>query len=124
MQRTSATASGGDPMPNGAERLRRIGELARSVSSTLDLKAVLDHVTAGVSALRPDAACSVRLIDPVAGGYSLARAGGVRIVGRRQVIPFGRGLTHAVAETERPYSWKTTRATRAPLKDIGQPVAA
>jgi GAF domain-containing protein/CheY-like chemotaxis protein len=89
-------------MPNGAERLRRIGELARSVSSTLDLTAVLDHVTAGVSALRPDAACSVRLIDPAAGGYRLARAGGVRIVGRRQVIPFGRGLTHAVAETGRP----------------------
>ena len=84
---------GGDFMPNSAERLRRIAELARSVSSTLDLNAVLDHVTAAVTALRPDAACSVRLIDPVAGGYRLARAGGVRIVGRRQVIPFGRGLT-------------------------------
>ena len=92
---------GGDFMPNSAERLRRIAELARSVSSTLDLNAVLDHVTAAVTALRPDAACSVRLIDPVAGGYRLARAGGVRIVGRRQVIPFGRGLTHAVAETGR-----------------------
>src|SRR5881628_3067424 len=92
---------GGDFMPNGAERLRRIAELARSVSSTLDLQAVLDQVTAAVTALRPDAACSVRLIDPVAGGYRLARAGGVRIVGRRQVIPFGRGLTHAVAETRR-----------------------
>ena len=89
-------------MPNGADCLRRIAELARSVSSTLDLETVLDHVTAAVTALRPDAACSVRLIDPVAGGYRLAGAGGVPIEGRRPVIPFGRGLTHAVAETERP----------------------
>jgi len=89
-------------MPNGADRLRRIAELARSVSSTLDLETVLDHVTAAVTALRPDAACSVRLIDPVAGGYRLAGAGGVPIEGRRPVIPFGRGLTNVVAETERP----------------------
>src|SRR2546426_6689804 len=94
--------SGGGVMPNGADCLRRIAELARSVSSTLDLETVLDHVTAAVTALRPDAACSVRLIDPVAGGYRLAGAGGVPIEGRRPVIPFGRGLTHAVAETERP----------------------
>ena len=62
-------------MPNGAERLRRIAELARSVSSALDLEAVLDHVTAAVSALRPDAACSVRLIDQLVGGYRLAGVG-------------------------------------------------
>jgi len=93
---------GGSVMPNGADRLRRIAELARSVSSTLDLETVLDHVTAAVTALRPDAACSVRLIDPVAGGYRLAGAGGVPIVSRRPVIPFGRGLTHAVAEAGRP----------------------
>ncbi|PYN81036.1 MAG: hypothetical protein DMD97_02835 [Candidatus Rokuibacteriota bacterium] len=89
-------------MPNGADRLRRIAELARSVSSTLDLETVLDQVTAAVTALRPDVACSVRLIDPVAGGYRLAGAGGVPIAGRTQVIPFGRGLTHAVAEAGRP----------------------
>ncbi len=92
----------GRRMPNGAERLRRIAELARSVSSALDLEAVLDHVTAAVSALRPDAACSVRLIDQLVGGYRLAGVGGVPIADRRPVIPFGRGLTHAVAETGRP----------------------
>jgi len=69
----------GRRMPNGAERLRRIAELARSVSSALDLEAVLDHVTAAVSALRPDAACSVRLIDQLVGGYRLAGVGGVPI---------------------------------------------
>ena len=89
-------------MPHGADRLRRIAELARSVSSTLDLATVLHHVTAAVTALRPDVVCSVRLIDPVAGGYRLAGAGGVPIAGRTQVIPFGRGLTHAVAEAGRP----------------------
>jgi GAF domain-containing protein len=89
-------------MPNGADRLRRIAELARSVSSTLDLEAVLNHVTAAITVLRPDGACSVRLIDPVAGGYRLAGVGGVSIASRRQVIPFGRGLTHTVAETGRP----------------------
>ena len=92
----------GRRMPNGAERLRRIAELARSVSSALDLEAVLDHVTAAVSALRPDAACSVRLIDQLVGGYRLAGVGGVPIADRRPVIPFGRGLTHEVAETGRP----------------------
>src|SRR5438132_675669 len=92
----------GRRMPNGAERLRRIAELARSVSSALDLEAVLDHVTAAVSALRPDAACSVRLIDQLVGGYRLAGVGGVPIADRRPVIPFGRGLTRAVAETGRP----------------------
>src|SRR5207249_8629406 len=62
---------------------------------------VLEQVTAAVTALRPDAACSVRLIDAVAGGYRLAGEGGVRIAGRTQVIPFGRGLTHAVVEAGR-----------------------
>src|SRR5207253_9846421 len=57
---------------------------------------------AAVSALRPDAACSVRLIDQLVGGYRLAGVGGVPIADRRPVIPFGRGLTHAVAETGRP----------------------
>jgi len=98
---SSTSGSGGGVRPNGADRLRRIAELARSVSSTLDLEAVLDQVTAAVTALRPGVACSVRLIDPVAGGYRLAGVGGVTIEGRRQVIPFGRGLTHAVAEAGR-----------------------
>src|SRR3989441_10023152 len=93
---------GGGGRTNGADRLRRIAELARSVSSTLDLATVLNHVTAAVTALRPDVVCSVRLIDPVAGGYRLAGAGGVPIAGRTQVIPFGRGLTHAVAEAAPP----------------------
>ena len=89
-------------MPNGVERLRKIAELARPVSSTLDLEGVLNSLTTAVAAIRPDAACSVRLIDASAGGYRLAATGGLRIGGRAPVIPFGRGLTHVVADTVQP----------------------
>src|SRR5262249_8708933 len=76
--------------------------LARSFSSTLDLEAVLKHVTAAVTALRPDIACSVRLIDERTGGYRLAGVGGVPIPERTEVIPRGRGLTHAGVDAARP----------------------
>jgi len=83
-------------MANDLGSVRRIAQLARSVSSTLDLDTVLKRVTAAVAALRPDIACSVRLIDERAGGYRLAGVGGVPIPERTPVIPHGRGLTHAI----------------------------
>lgn len=89
-------------MANDLGSVRRIAQLARSVSSTLDLETVLEHVTAAVTALRPDIACSVRLIDERAGGYRLAGVGGVPIAERTPVIPHGRGLTHAVVDTACP----------------------
>ena len=89
-------------MANDLGSVRRIAQLARSVSSTLDLETVLKHVTAAVTALRPDIACSVRLIDERAGGYRLAGVGGVPIAERTPVIPHGRGLTHAVVDTACP----------------------
>jgi len=89
-------------MANDLGSVRRIAQLARSVSSTLDLETVLEHVTAAVTALRPDIACSVRLIDERTGGYRLAGVGGVPIPERTPVIPRGRGLTHAVVDTACP----------------------
>src|SRR5262249_59372508 len=89
-------------MANDLGRVRRIAQLARSVSSTLDLETVLKHVTAAVTALRADIACSVRLIDERAGGYRLAGVGGVPIPERTPGIPRGHGLTHAVVDTACP----------------------
>ena len=89
-------------MASDLRSVRRIAQLARSVSSTLDLETVLKHVTAAVTALRPDIACSVRLIDDRAGGYRLAGVGGVPIPERTPVVPRGRGLTHAVVDAACP----------------------
>src|SRR5262245_14409479 len=89
-------------MPNGSANVRRIVELARSVSGTLDLATVLDHVTAAITAVRPGVACSIRLRDEVAGGYRLVGVSGVPETEMAAVIPHGRGLTHAVVEAAGP----------------------
>jgi GAF domain-containing protein/anti-sigma regulatory factor (Ser/Thr protein kinase) len=84
------------------ERLRLIAELARSVSSALDLDAILDQVTAVVAALRRDIGCVIRLVDHDMGGYRLAARGGAVAEGFSPVLAFGEGLTHAVVHGRRP----------------------
>jgi signal transduction histidine kinase len=81
---------------------RRLVELACSVSSALDLDAVLAEVIAAVAALRPTAGCAIRLVDPAAGGYRLVAVGGTPGYRLPEVVPFGQGLVHAVAAGRQP----------------------
>ena len=85
-----------------SDRLRRVADLARSVSGALELETVLSEVTAAVVELRPSIMCIIRLVDTEAGGYRLAGMGGAAPEGRALVLPFGQGLTHVVAETRKP----------------------
>ncbi|HEY3066507.1 MAG TPA: GAF domain-containing protein [Methylomirabilota bacterium] len=84
-----------------SDRLRRVADLARSVSGALDLETVLSEVTAAVVELRSHSMCIIRLVDAEAGGYRLAGMGGAAPDGRTLVLPFGHGLTHVVAETRK-----------------------
>jgi two-component system NtrC family sensor kinase len=61
---------------------------------------VLSQVAAAVKTLRPDARCSIRLLDRDAGGYRLVGEDAAAI-GRAPVLKFGEGLTHVVADTRR-----------------------
>jgi PAS domain S-box-containing protein len=97
----SSTASR-DDVQTRASHLRQIARLACSVSSELELETVLINVTHALQALRPDVVCGVRLIDREAGGYRLVGTGTLALDRRVQVVPFGDGLTHVVAETRRP----------------------
>ena len=84
------------------DRLRKVADLARSVSSALDLEAVLGQVTAAVVDLRPGILCILRLVDREAGGYRLAGMGGAAVAGRVPLLRFGEGLTDVVGRTRRP----------------------
>ncbi|MBI3637044.1 MAG: GAF domain-containing protein, partial [Candidatus Rokubacteria bacterium] len=79
-------------MTEPGDRLRRIGELARAVSSAPELETVLALVTDAVAALRPGLVGVVRLVDAAAGGY--------RVVGDGP--PLGAEITHGVAEVRGP----------------------
>jgi len=83
-------------------RLRQVASLARSVAGTLDTDAVLRQVVEAVRALRPGASCVVRLVDLERGGYRLAAMSGPEGRQVASVIPFGHGITHAVAQSGRP----------------------
>ena len=83
-------------------RLRQVASLARSVAGTLDLDRVLHEVVEAVTSLRPGVFCAVRLVDPEQGGYRLAAQGGDDTHGLADVIPFGHGMTHAVAQSNQP----------------------
>jgi len=83
-------------------RLRQVASLARSVAGTLDTDAVLRQVVEAVCALRPGASCVVRLVDLERGGYRLAAMSGAEGNRVASVIPFGHGITHAVAQSGRP----------------------
>ncbi len=52
--------------------------------------------------LRPGAFCVVRLVDMERGGYRLAAIGGADAQRVASVIPFGSGITHAVAQSGQP----------------------
>lgn len=88
------------------DRLRQVANLARSVASALDVDTVLRQVVEAVLSLRPRAFCVVRLVDLERGGYRLAAKGGVyedeTVESVAEVIPFGRGITHAVAQSGQP----------------------
>jgi GAF domain-containing protein len=84
-------------------RLLEIAQVARSMVSELDLDTVLSRVTAALCSLRPGVVCGLRLVDGDAGGYRLAGAdGSAGAPGMPTLVPFGRGLTHVVAESRRP----------------------
>ena len=83
-------------------RLRQVASLARSVAGTLDANAVLREVVEAVRTLRPGAFCVVRLVDVERGGYRLAAMSGTDPHAVASVIPFGHGITHAVAQSGRP----------------------
>ncbi len=91
-----------DDVQSRTSHVRQIARLACSVSSELELETVLTNVTHALLALRPDLVCGIRLIDHEAGGYRLAGTGGLALDRRVQVVPFGEGLTHVVAETRQP----------------------
>src|SRR4029453_18536023 len=75
---SSGSSAGPSPAAAPLRRLRQIAALARTVSSQLDLEAVLTQLSVAMKSLRPDAHCSIRLVDPAAGGYRLGpRAGGL-----------------------------------------------
>jgi signal transduction histidine kinase len=90
------------------DRLRQVANLARSVASALDVDTVLRQVVDAVLLLRPRAFCAVRLVDVEQGGYRLAAKGGGGHEGEADVesmaalIPFGHGITHAVAQSGQP----------------------
>ena len=83
-------------------RLRQVASLARSVAGTLDADAVLRQVVEAVRTLRPGAFCVVRLVDVERGGYRAAAMSGTDPSAVVSVIPFGHGITHAVAQSGRP----------------------
>jgi GAF domain-containing protein len=89
------------------DRLRQVANLARSVASALDVDTVLRQVVEAVLSLRPGAFCVVRLVDLERGGYRLAAKGGAgedetNVESVAEVIPFGTGITHAVAQSGQP----------------------
>ena len=83
-------------------RLRQVASLARAVAGTLDADAVLRQVVEAVRTLRPGAFCVVRLVDLERGGYRLAAMSGSEPHAVASVIPFGQGITDAVAQSGRP----------------------
>jgi GAF domain-containing protein len=89
---------------------RTVADLARAVSSALELDSVLHHVTNATIRLCPEALCIVRLVDAAAGGYRLAAISGGTADGRVPLIPFGRGLTHTVVGSRRPLIIRDIRA--------------
>ena len=96
----NATNFGG--ITQRGQRLRAAADLARAVSSELELTAVLREIVAAVTALRDPIFCVVRLVDHGAGGYRVAGTGGPYEAAVFPVLRFGEGLTHAVAESGRP----------------------
>jgi signal transduction protein with GAF and PtsI domain len=72
------------------------------MSSGAEVEPLLTTITAVLTSLIPNVSCSVRLIDEAAGGYRLVAASGAGIKRLAPIIPFGAGLSHAVAEARQP----------------------
>ena len=89
-------------MTQRGTRLRTAADLARAVSGSLELTAVLREVVAAVAALRSALLCVVRLVDHAAGGYRVVGAAGTDADTVAPVLRFGEGVTHAVAASGRP----------------------
>src|SRR5439155_11509202 len=89
-------------MTQRGQRLRGAADLARAVSSELELTAVLREVVGAVTALRHPIFCIVRLVDHAAGGYRVAGTGGANEASVFPVLRFGEDLTHALAKSGRP----------------------
>ncbi len=89
-------------MTSAGSGLRRVADLARSVSGALELGGVLRHVVAAIEALRPRVFVVLRFTDREAGGFRLAASGGAAVDDARSLVPFGAGLTEVVAQTRKP----------------------
>jgi signal transduction histidine kinase len=97
---------------------RAVADLARGVSSALELDSALHDVTSAIIRLCPEALCIVRLVDGTAGGYRLAAISGGAADGHVPLIPIGKGVTHAVAESRTPLLVRDIRAdSRAMIHD-------
>ncbi len=94
---------------------RTIADLARAVSSAVELDSALDHVTSAIIRFCPEALCIVRLVDAEAGGYRLAAIAGGAADGHVPFIPFGQGVTHTVVESRRPLLIRDIRTDPRPV---------
>jgi GAF domain-containing protein/CheY-like chemotaxis protein/anti-sigma regulatory factor (Ser/Thr protein kinase) len=81
------------------ERLRRVADLGRAVSGSLDLDAVLSRVMNAVLAVRsPDLGCSIRLVDQGPEDRRIAAA----VPESDQPVPIAEALSSVVASSRQP----------------------
>lgn len=95
--KTHGTEAAGHSEVGSRGHLRQIADLARSVSRVFELEAILRSVTDAIAALRSDIGCVIRLVDPELSGYRLVTKGGTAGEGFSPLVPFGAGMTDAVA---------------------------
>jgi PAS domain S-box-containing protein len=81
------------------DQLRRFAALARAVSAAVKVEDALQEIAAAAAAVRPGFLAVIRVADRVAGGYRLAASVGIPPAPLLELLPFGSGLTHIVAET-------------------------
>ncbi|MGH7390438.1 MAG: GAF domain-containing protein, partial [Candidatus Rokuibacteriota bacterium] len=84
------------------DRLRQVADLARAISSGLEVTHVFEQLAKALETLRPEMLVVVRAVDPAAGGYRRAATGSAGGGKALELIEFGDGLTHVVAETRQP----------------------
>jgi signal transduction histidine kinase len=99
--------------PEHLALLREVASFARALAGTLDLEILLRRITEAARALRPDALCALRLLDDRARGYRLVAASGPYSETLAPLVPFGVGLTDAVARTREARAVNDVRAETA-----------